>query len=84
MLEFTIVYSQYDFVESMIKKQVAEYQNYIDAIRHIDIIFESGVHEISIGCRPARLTREDIYNMLLENYQEMSEDDNNINYENEE
>jgi hypothetical protein len=71
MLEFTIVYSEYDETERMLKRQVYEYQIYTDVKNHIDALFSRGIHEVTIGCRPSRMTREQLYDMLWNHYQDM-------------
>lgn len=82
MLEFTIVYSEYNATEDITTRVVVEYQRYIDVERHISTIFTEGVHEINIGCRPSRMTRENMYDMLWERHQDMidelREDDEDI------
>ena len=79
MLEFTIVYSEYDDVERMVKRVVVEYQKYTDVEIHIGSLFSRGIHEVTIGCRPSRMTRDNLYDILWDYYQsqcdESREDD---------
>lgn len=74
LLEFTVVYSLYDKHESMIKRQFHEFQRYTDAISHIGWAIDQGCHEVSIGCRPAKLKRDDIWDILWDAYHNRQQD----------
>ena len=77
LLEFTVVYSLYDEKDRMLKKQVHEFQRYTDAKRHLDYAFGKGCHDVTIGCRPAKLTRESLYEILWDKYNERLMDSDN-------
>lgn len=77
MLEFTIVYSEYNVADGSTTKVVIDYQRYSDVSRHIDMVFNEGVHDVRIGCKRSKMTRENLYDMLYEEYQDRGRDEDN-------
>jgi hypothetical protein len=76
MLEFTIVYSEYNDTDGTTIKVVIDYQRYSDVLRHIDMLFNEGVHDVRIGCNRSSMTRDNLYDMLYDEYQNRGIDEN--------